>query len=616
MKILYIDQYFSTREGRSGTRSYEFARRWAAEGHDVLVITSASAYSHMRGQREWLRRHVVEGVHVWSLRIPYAQTMSHARRAWAFTAFMTASTAAALLAPRPDVIFASSTPLSVGVTGAVVAWLRTRPFVFEVRDLWPRAPIELGAIRNPLAIRFFQAVERWIYRRADRVNALSPGMRDGVREAGETRDILSVIPNACDEDLRPESVDRNAVRERWGLDARVFVVVYAGALGPANDVGDLLDVAAELRRRGRDDVAVLIAGEGSQESALRERVRRDGLSNVRFAGVIERLAVGELLAASDLGVTCFAPLPVLATNSPNKFFDYLACGLPQITNSPGWVRPILEDTGAGVYWPHGDAAAGADAVMRLADDPALLRRRAQAAEDCAKQYARPLLGERLLDVFRAAGRAPARGWSVVWQGVFDRIVAAASLVILGPFLLAVAALIRRHDGGPALFRSRRVGLDGREFDMLKFRTMVENAAGRGLGLNVETDDARITPVGRFLRAWSLDEIPQLLNVLAGDMRLVGPRPALPEHVARYDAVQRERLRVRPGLTGWAQINGRNALTWSRKLELDAWYARRRSFWLDVLVVVRTFGVVLRREGLYETDAGLADDFNRFDDTAT
>ncbi|MCL4233135.1 MAG: sugar transferase [Deltaproteobacteria bacterium] len=603
MKILYIDQYYSNRRGNSGTRSHEFGRRWVAAGHEVTIVTTASAYSHLAGQRRWLRRSVEDGIAVWSLRIPYAQSMGYARRVWAFASFMVMSTLVGLLVPKPDVVFASSTPLTVGVTGAIVAWLRTRPFVFEVRDLWPRAPVELGAIRNRFVIAVLEAAERWIYRRSVAINALSPGMAAGVVETGVDPARVSVISNACDFDLRPASVahDRSAP----------YRIVYAGALGPANDVADVIRVAAELQRRGRADIEFVIAGEGSREPMIRDLVRICELGNVHFSGSLARREVGELLANASLAVTCFAPLPVLATNSPNKFFDYLACGVPQITNSPGWLRDLLEESGAGAYWPWADAVAGADVIESLIDQPASRVAMSRAASELANRFERGRLAGELFNVLRDATRAEAHGWSIVWQGIFDRACALFGLALLSPLLVAVAWKIHREDAGPVFYRPMRIGLGGRPFRMWKFRTMVVNAEVSGLGLNVEVCDPRITRVGTWLRKWSLDELPQLINVLTGDMRLVGPRPALPDHVNRYTPEQRERLRVRPGLTGWAQVNGRNSLSWAKKLELDVWYARRRNWWLDLAILMRTIGVVIRREGLYEDDGGLGDEFNRF-----
>jgi lipopolysaccharide/colanic/teichoic acid biosynthesis glycosyltransferase len=195
----------------------------------------------------------------------------------------------------------------------------------------------------------------------------------------------------------------------------------------------------------------------------------------------------------------------------------------------------------------------------------------------------------------------------------DLLLAGLAVAVLSPFLLAIAVAIELDTAGGVFFRQERIGRDGRAFRLWKFRTMVRGAAEFGDGLNVGEQDARITRVGRFLRDWSLDELPQLFNMLAGSMSVVGPRPALREHVAVYNDEQKLRLRVRPGLTGLAQISGRNALTWDEKLACDVQYVRTWSWWGDLKIILKTLPVVLRREGLYEADAGKADRFNRFDD---
>ena len=174
--------------------------------------------------------------------------------------------------------------------------------------------------------------------------------------------------------------------------------------------------------------------------------------------------------------------------------------------------------------------------------------------------------------------------------------AAALLVALLPLLLALAALVKATSPGEAVFRQRRVGRGGRPFTIYKFRTMVKDAPASPLGSYCYRDDPRITRLGRVLRRTSLDELPQLVNVLAGDMSFVGPRPDLPHHVERYTPRQRRRLELRPGVTGWAQVNGRNGISWAERIELDLEYVDGWSLWRDARVLARTVAVVLRREG--------------------
>jgi undecaprenyl phosphate N,N'-diacetylbacillosamine 1-phosphate transferase len=182
--------------------------------------------------------------------------------------------------------------------------------------------------------------------------------------------------------------------------------------------------------------------------------------------------------------------------------------------------------------------------------------------------------------------------------VLDLLVAVCGLVLLLPFFVLLGILIKLDSPGPVFFAQERAGVRGRRFRMLKFRTMVEDAARIGSGLYVAQDDSRITRVGRILRRLSLDELPQLLHILTGEMSLVGPRPALLYHVEHYTDRQARRLLMRPGLTGWSQVNGRNLLSWPERLEKDAWYVDHFSLLLDARVLFRTPAVWLSGAGLY------------------
>jgi len=187
--------------------------------------------------------------------------------------------------------------------------------------------------------------------------------------------------------------------------------------------------------------------------------------------------------------------------------------------------------------------------------------------------------------------------------LLDRALAALALVVAAPVLGAAALAIRLESRGPALFRQRRVGRDGLPFEMLKLRTMVSGAESIGAGIVVEEGDARVTRIGRLLRRLSLDELPNLVNVVRGEMSLVGPRPTIQAQVDQYTERQRRRLEVRPGITGWAQVNGRAALPWHERIELDVWYVDHRSTALDARILVRTVSLLASGRGLYRGDTG-------------
>ncbi len=185
----------------------------------------------------------------------------------------------------------------------------------------------------------------------------------------------------------------------------------------------------------------------------------------------------------------------------------------------------------------------------------------------------------------------------------DIAVSALALIVSSPVLAVAMVAVRLESPGPVIYRQRRAGMHGRQFDVLKLRTMVDGAEHIGAGLAVNENDSRITRVGGLLRRTSLDELPNLLNVLRGDMSLIGPRPTLPVQVAQYTERQRGRLQIKPGITGWAQVNGRASLPWSERIELDLYYIAHRSLTLDLRILWRTPALVLGGSGLYKGPSG-------------
>lgn len=203
-----------------------------------------------------------------------------------------------------------------------------------------------------------------------------------------------------------------------------------------------------------------------------------------------------------------------------------------------------------------------------------------------------------------------RSVALALKRAIDIVLSGAALVVSAPVALVIAAAIVLETGRPVFYADRRVGRGGRIFRLYKFRSMVVDAERIGLGRAVARDDPRITRVGRILRALTLDELPQFFNVLKGDLSLVGPRPGIPEQAARYDAFERRRLEMRPGMTGWAWIHGRNNLSWEERIRLDVWYVDHWSLKLDLYILMKTPLLVLRREGLYGHE-GVTPNFKGF-----
>lgn len=415
MRVLYLHQFFMTRAGTGGTRSYEFARRLVAAGHEVTMVTSGDG-----GER------TVDGIRVVEARGGYsdyvrATHVGYARRLLAFARFALSAAVAALRGPRPDVVFATSPPLTMALPAIVAARRWRAPLVFEVRDLWPEAPIQMGALRSPLARRIARWLERTVYRSASEIVALSPGMRDGIVAAGGDPERIALIPNASDLDLFSPALDPGDLRARLGLASDDFVCAYFGTMGEANDLTQVVEAAALLDAGGVDAtpggagadggerrVVFVLQGDGKRRAALEADVRRRRLGNVVFAPAGDKRAAARLAAASDACMTIFKDVPILATNSPNKLFDTFAAGRAAIVNTDGWQRVLVEEHEAGVFARPGDAADLADKVAALRDDPERTRRYGDNARALAeREFDRDLLAERLRGVLERAARGSA-----------------------------------------------------------------------------------------------------------------------------------------------------------------------------------------------------------------
>jgi glycosyltransferase involved in cell wall biosynthesis len=383
-----------------------------AHGHRVTIVTARrvdSGIADLPTQR-------VDGIDIVTLGgWPYSNRLSTPARLLEFARFTLRASRLRRTTPPPDVVIATSTPLTIGIPGVILARRYRVPFVFEVRDLWPRAPIEMGVLRNRLAIRAARWLERWTYRNARAVIALSPGMRDGVLGVDVPPARVVVIPNASDTELfGPEHRDRSTL-DRWGI-RDAFVVVHAGTMGRANGLDYLVDAAAELTVRGEEDIRMLILGDGGMRQALEGRVVSLGLENVIFGGAIVRRDLGRILSSCDVAITAFANVPVLATNSPNKFFDGLAAGIPMIVNSPGWTRDVVLHHDAGFYVDGTQPSQLADALVRLRDDPELRQRLGRNARLLATEsYSREFLATRFRVVLENVASGLPANQGAAWE---------------------------------------------------------------------------------------------------------------------------------------------------------------------------------------------------------
>lgn len=405
MHLLYVHQHFSTPQGSAGTRSYELARRMVERGHNVTMICGSYRAGSTGLEAPFargVRRGTVAGIAVVEFDLSYHNGDGFLRRVALFMRFAIRSTQIALTYSY-HVLVATTTPLTAALPGIAARWLRRKCFVFEVRDLWPELPKAMGVIRNPLVLGALAALEWLAYRSANRLIGLAPGIVDGIARHGVAHDCIALIPNGCDLGIFDRAP--NAWRPPT-IATSTLLAVFAGTHGIANGLDAVLDAAAELRQRRRSDIAIVLVGDGMCKAVLQRRANNEGLDNVVFLAPVDKHKLAGLLAAADIGLQVLANVPAFYDGtSPNKFFDYIAAGLPVLNNYPGWLARMIDENGCGFAVPPNDASAFADALVAAADDrDALLAMANNARQLAASTFDRDKLAVRWAEWIEDAER--------------------------------------------------------------------------------------------------------------------------------------------------------------------------------------------------------------------
>ena len=338
-----------------GTRSYEFGRRLVAAGHQVTILCGESHLADVPAE--------VAGMQVIQIPVSCSNRDSFFWRIYSFLRFAVSCSWKALRLDY-DLVLATSTPLTVGVPALVAKCLRRKKFIFEVRDLWPELPKAMGIIRNPLILWMLEKFEWFCYRSADACIGLSPGIVAGIQKKVPSARVVQ-IPNGCDLKLfqpTAKSAEMPDVQDETR-------VIFCGAHGKANGLDAVLDAFAVLKRRGRLNIKCLLVGDGQLKPALCQRAEAEGLENCTFLDPLPKEDLAELMSNCEAGLMILADVEAFQQGtSPNKFFDYIASGLPVLCNYSGWVSELLKERHCGEVVPPGDAEAFADALVRLADD--------------------------------------------------------------------------------------------------------------------------------------------------------------------------------------------------------------------------------------------------------
>ncbi|MDD2272295.1 MAG: glycosyltransferase family 4 protein [Desulfuromonadaceae bacterium] len=404
MHVLYFHQHFSTPAGSTGTRSYEMAQRLIARGHKVTMVCGSGQMASSGLQEEpvnGMRKGTVDNIDVVEFCLPYSNYDSFLKRSWIFVLFAWRSVKLALQL-RYDLLFATSTPLTAGIPGIVASVLRRKRFVFEVRDLWPELPREMGVITNPMILAAMSALEWLSYHTAHACIGLSPGIVQGIVRLGIHSEKVGMIPNGCDLDLF--NPDNGEFLRPVGVDKDDFVAIFSGAHGIANGLDAVLDAAAELKRKGRNDIKLVFIGDGRLKPALVKRATDEALDNCLFLNPVPKMKLTAYLRGADAGLMILDNIPAFYYGtSPNKFFDYIAIGLPVINNYPGWLAGIITENSCGCAVEPENPKSFAESLEKLADNPELAKQMGINARALAvREFNRKDLGDMFVDFLEKA----------------------------------------------------------------------------------------------------------------------------------------------------------------------------------------------------------------------
>src|SRR5699024_7667649 len=357
-KILYLHQHFKTNISNGGTRSYEFAKYLADNKYDINIITGT----------EQNTIHSDNNFTVFSTNTKYDNTMSKYRRILSFIGYNIKAIIKGLRLKDLDIIFATSTPLTIGFPAVLISKIRRKKLIFEVRDVWPDVPIELGYINNKLLIWILKKFESWIYKHSDQIIVLSTGMLNNLINKGIESRKITVIENFSNlylyENKEVSPTNHNAENK--------FICIHPGTMGHVNGLDFILDVAKIINKTEKDVVFLLI-GEGNRKSHLKDRVEEENISNVVIQDALPKNEVVGIIKQSDVGIMCVDnQYKILEDNSANKFFDFLAAGLPILTNYGGWQKEILE--GKKVGKSNMTSESMADTILNIKKDSKLRKK--------------------------------------------------------------------------------------------------------------------------------------------------------------------------------------------------------------------------------------------------
>ena len=605
MRLLYVSQYFPPEMGAPAARVSELAAIWAQEGHEVTVLTGFPNHPtgkiHPDYKQKFRRMTLTEntsGIRVVRTWLCPVANRSSVERMVNYVSFFLSAIVRGVFLQRPDAIIGTSPQLLSAAAGWLLAKRFRRPFILEVRDLWPESlPASGVGTTEGFTYQILDTIASFLYKASDLVVVVAEPFRAVIAGKSPTARI-DVVENGVEENLF-KPYPKEECKEEFGL-KRFFLVSYIGTVGQAHGVQTLLKAAATLEDR-YPDLRFLIVGEGAEREELQKAACH--LPNVDFWGERPRNEIPKIIGASDVCVVLLKNNEVFEKVLPTKILEFFACGRPVVAGVRGFIADLVEKSKAGIVIEPGSDTELGDAIERMHENrERLISMGNNGRNYVLEHYRREDKALQYLQIIKnLLCSVPVK--EPLLKRPFDILLSGAGLLFSIPIWLVIAAAIKLEDGGAVFYSQDRVGIRGRRFKSWKFRSMRVGSDQEFGPLQASEKDPRVTRVGSLLRPTAADELPQLWNIFSGDMSFVGPRALMPEEIelsANGEPVPltnisgfNERHSVRPGLTGVAQIYAPRDIPRRDKFRYDLLYIKRQSFLLDLKLIAMSFWITFR-----------------------
>ena len=590
LHILILEPLLHCGDGAGPTRTFAVCRELAQYGHRVTVLTSSSGSISNSIDAEFsILSFGNNPLHQFGYPAPAPIYRSFALgtlwRIWRVT--------------KVDAVLTPDRPHMILPIAALFCKLRGIPLVVDGRGGIPKT-----LSQAPLKHRLLTFIKRTIYlslmRSAQRILVQNTNLRDALIINGIAIERTIETWPGCDTDLlHPKSKILKIPDEDLEHKIQEPIIIYAGRISAEDKLETVINIAAALQSKS-ENVTFLFYGDGPGRAKLESHASTAGVLNksVLILDPVPRAKLPLVLTKATAVIGRIQDATIWDPSS--HIFDALAAERPVIFAGANPHRELVVSRGAGIALTINDAQAAAREITDFINNAGdLMRARQQASALAAGRFNTHRVTADIRDGIEAATdempREVVLRQRLLWtKRALDILISLSALIILSPVLIGLMIATYTKMGRPVIFSQSRPGLKGNIFQIYKFRTMKNLTGSAGEAL---PDSERLTPLGRFMRNTSLDELPELFNVLRGDMSLVGPRPLLVEYLPYYSSEQRRRHDVLPGLTGWTQVNGRNTLTWEEKFTYDVWYVDNISLWLDLRILLKTVWVALRRTGV-------------------